>query len=327
LDLRRINSIAVLGTYATVNQLGSYNSNPNQSFSRGPSVLDSIKAAVGDRVIVRSAVGADYDASAEAARQADVAIVIVGLDSRTERAGSDRPSLELGYDQKTLLEKVSKANPLTVVVLEGGSCIAFESYKERFPAILMAWYPGEQGGNAMAQVLLGQSNPSGRLPVTFYRSLSDLPPMDDYEVVTGRTYLYCKKPVTFPFGHGLSYTNFEYNHVEVEGPADGAANVDGTVRVSVEVANTGGRDGDEVVEVYARTVQPAITRPIKQLVAFERVSIPKGESRAVRFNISTKGLAYWDTEKHQFAVDAGAYEFLVGASSEDIRGKGSIELK
>jgi len=342
LDLRRVASVAIVGPYAPYNLYGSYaqvlpppggTGTPEVRYdNRGPSPIAALQAALGDRVQVRAPSSGDYDAQVEAARVSDVVIFIGGNDTRADRSGTDRSSLDMPGDQLALLARIEKVNPLIVMVVTGGAALNLEPLKSKCPAILMSWYNGEQGGNALAEVLLGKVNPAGRLPVTFYKSANDVPAMSDYEVITGRTYMYCQKAVCFPFGHGLSYTSFGYDDLTVV-PADGGklppkvGGDSGSITVSFTVANAGERDGDEVAQLYVRQVSPKITRPIKQLVAMSRVTIAKGDKKTVKFTVPLKSLAYWDTEHSDWAVDSGAYEVMVGASSEDIRLKQSIELE
>lgn len=337
LDLRRISSIAVIGPYSNTMQFGAYS--PNSPGGVAMSPLAAIKAAVGDRVTVKGANYYDVEGSVRAAAEADVAIVVVGLNPQVEDEGIDRYSLDLQRDQTSFLEKVVKANPLTIVVLEGGGPIGCAWMKERVPAILMTWYPGEQGGNALAEILLGQTNPSGRLPVTFYRHIEDLPRMDDYEISHGRTYMYVTKPPCFVFGHGLSYTTFSYANLKAAapaatGPATGPADEEipapgGGIRFefSVDIKNTGDRDGDEVVQLYVRKLQSAVSRPIKQLKGFKRITLKAGETRNVQFTLPASDLTYWDEKTKKYAVESGTYELMMGSSSEDIRLKAEFSVK
>ena len=331
LDLRRISSVAVVGANANVNLLGSYTSGANMisgtvlpvstTVARG-TVAEAIRTAVGERVAFRYA-GTDETDAVAAAKASDVVIFVGGLDMRMEHTGTDRPDLNMPNDQRILLDRVIKANPLTILVLTGGSGIALEGLKEQVPAMVMYWYNGEQGPAALTEVLFGTYNPAGRLPMTFYRAVSDLPPMHDYEVTSGRTYMYLKKPATFAFGHGLSYTSFVYKNLRVElAPAGGE-------RVSVDVTNTGAMDGEEVVQVYVRAVgaKAGLPRPDKQLAGFERVAIKRRETRTVRCSVGARSFAYWDVGKHEFVVEPGGYEVMVGASSEDVRVRGRVELE
>jgi beta-glucosidase len=365
LDLRRVNSIAVLGPYVDMLQFGNYNGEP-----ANPAVtpLAGIQEAVGDRVRVVFSDDDDEDAVAKIAQESDVAILVLGINDRIESEGIDRQTLELPSRQRRLLKKVLEANPATIVVLEGGSPIGLAAVKPRVPAIIMLWYPGEQGGTALAEVLLGKTNPSGRLPVTFHNAVADLPPIDEYEIDKGRTYMYCEKPVSFPFGHGLSYTTFAYadlrlapttaaaptpgpscvpapasNHAPATGPSSASAPARTAAMAALPalrpaadrplttltftLANTGSLGGDEVVQLYVRKTESPLKRPLKQLKAFDRVSLAPGQSRAVQFQLPLADLAFWDEPTHRFIVEPGRYELMIGPSSADIRLRTTLEIK
>jgi beta-glucosidase len=321
IDLRRVNSIAVLGPYANVLQFGNYSGFPANV---APSPFAAIRDAVGDRVIVRTAEFYDTENSIKAAAASDMAIVVVGLNEQIEFEGIDRRTLDLPANQRTFLEKIVKANPLTIVVMEGGGPIGCTWLKEHVPAILMAWYPGEQGGCALADVLLGQTNPSGKLPVTFYRAVEDLPPLSDYEISRGRTYMYLQKQPCYPFGFGLSYTTFSYSNLRLPAAALAA---DGRLTASVDVTNSGKRDGDTIVQLYVHKGESAVTRPIKQLKAFQRITLTKGQTRTVTLTFPVKDLAYWDEKTHGFVVEPGAYDVMIGDSSSDIQLQGTFQVK
>ena len=181
------------------------------------------------------------------------------------------------------------------------------------PAILEAWYPGEEGGTAIADVLFGDYNPGGKLPYTVYESTNQLLPQTEYDITKGFTYMYFTGRPLFPFGHGMSYTEFSYDNLQVS-PKQIPAN--GQVTVSVEVENIGRRAGDEVVQLYVHDVQCSIKRPIKELRGFERVSLKPGEKRTVTFTLKGEQLAFYDTEKHNFVVEPGVFDVLVGSSSK-----------
>jgi beta-glucosidase len=321
LDLRRVDSLAVIGPYANVRQFGAYSAQSPAGSS--PTILEAVKAAAGDRVQVVSADWSDPERAFRLAATSTVAVVVLGLNVSIEKEGIDRGSIMLPFDQQGFIEKVVAANPLTVVVVEGGSPIGLEWIHEKVPAVLNVWYPGEQGGIATAEVLFGRYNPAGRLPITYYRSSADLPPMDDYDITMGRTYMYPRAPVTYPFGHGLSYTSFDYGPVRA--PAEGAA--DGAVDVAVDVKNAGPLDGDEVVQLYVAKPNAAKPRPQLQLKAFERVSIARGQKRTVTFRLALADLGLWDASARQYVVEPGAYELMVGASSADIRGRATLQVK
>jgi beta-glucosidase len=182
---------------------------------------------------------------------------------------------------------------------------------------VQAWYPGQSGGVAVAEVLFGDVNPAGRLPVTFYRSTEDLPAFTNY-AMANRTYRYFSGKPLFAFGHGLSYTQFKYKSVQLDRMQ---ASANDTVRVSVEVANTGARDDDEVVQVYFRHVKSAVAQARETLCGFRRINVPRGQSVHAEIEVPVKQFRFWDTTKKQYTVEPGQYEILVGAASDDIRAR------
>jgi beta-glucosidase len=186
-------------------------------------------------------------------------------------------------------------------------------------AILFAWYPGEQGGNALADIIFGDINPSGRLPVTFYKSVNDLPDFENYNM-DGRTYRYYEGEPLYPFGFGLSYTAFEYKNLK-------QTVIDNQISLQFELKNAGEMAGEEVVQVYVRKIDPQFWRPIKQLVGYQRVSLQQNEESKISIDIDKKQLQYWDVNMQQYKVESGKYEFQIGSSSEDIRIKESINCK
>jgi len=238
-------------------------------------------------------------AATEAARNADVVLFVAGLTSQLEGeemaievpgfAGGDRTSLDLPAVQQTLLEKVQATGTPVVLILVNGSALSVNWADAHVPAILEAWYPGGQGGDAVARVIAGDVNPAGRLPVTFYRSADDLPFFTDYGM-QGRTYRYFDRPVLYPFGHGLSYTRFSYTEPKV---AARRVRADASVEASVVVANTGDRDGDEVVQLYLSRPELA-GAPIQSLVGFQRIHLAAGERRRVSFIIDNRSLSTVD---------------------------------
>lgn len=328
LNLRQVRSVALLGPYANVAQLGNYNGDP-----AAPPItpLAGIRQAFGDRIRIRTANWNDEEQSLKAAQACDVVLVVLGLNEHLEAEGMDKPNLELPVKQRDFLRRLMEVNPITVVAVEGGSPVDLTWIKEHVPAVLMLWYPGEQGGSALAEVLLGQTNPSGRLPMTFYRSSSDLPPLDDYEISKGRTYMYHEKPVPFVFGHGLSYTTFEYRNLKIQPPPPASPPVSprdrATAVITLEIANTGTRAGSEVVQLYVHKTTSPLKRPLKQLKAFTRVTIPVGETRPVRFELPFQDLAFWDVPAHKYITESGTYEIMIGASSADLRQRGTLEVK
>jgi beta-glucosidase len=285
-----------------------------------------------------------YAASTELVKQADAVVVVLGIDATMEREeygvhfagfkGGDRTSLELPAIQENLLKQVTAAaaGKPVILVLTNGSALAVNWANEHVPAILEAWYPGQRG-DAVAEVLFGDYNPGGRLPVTFYRSVEDLPAFTDYSMAN-RTYRYFTGPVLYPFGHGLSYSTFAYSDLAVK-PAREAISRDMTVGVSVKVKNTSGRAGEEVVECYlnrkvtpvdagsvpvgqtmsaAQAVQAALPR--KSLAGFQRVALMAGEEKTVTFTVTAQQLSIVGEDSGR-VVRPGEVTFQVGGSSMD----------
>ena len=252
------------------------------------------------------------------AKECDVTVAVLGINKSIEREGQDRYSLELPIDQQEFIKELYKVNPNTVVVLVAGSSMAINWMDENIPAILNAWYPGEQGGNAVAEVLFGDYNPGGRLPLTYYNSLDELPAFDDYSV-KNRTYQYFEGKPLYEFGYGLSYTNFKYKKKSITQSND-------TVDITFNLSNVGKYDGDEVAQVYVRYPETGTYMPLKQLKGFSRVHLKKGKSADVTISVPKKELRYWDEKTRQFVTPAGEYVFQVGGSSENISIEETIKI-
>ena len=268
----------------------------------------------------------------KAAQEADVAVVGLGTDESVEKEGVDRPDLNLPGDQEDLVKAVFKANPKTIVILQNGSTMAVSWLKANVPAILETWYNGEEGGNAIADVIFGDYNPAGRLPLTFYKSAENFPSFSDYDIRKGRTYMYGShvkdnskiSEVLFPFGYGLSYTTFSYGKFEVISKTVDAS---GNVTARITIKNSGKRVGDEVVQLYAHQEKSSVQRPEKKLVSFERITLQPDESETVELVFPAKDLAFYDVTKKMFVVEPGTFMLMVGASSQDIRSTGQVEIK
>jgi len=267
-----------------------------------------------------------------AAQQADAVVMVLGLTARLEGEempvaiegfkGGDRTRIDLPAAQQRLLERIVAVGKPTVLVLLNGSAVAVNWAQDHVPAIVEGWYPGQAGGTALAEVLFGDYNPAGRLPVTFYRDTTDLPPFENYDM-KGRTYRFFEGKPLYPFGHGLSYTTFGYKKLRTSTtslPADGA------VTVSVDVTNTGKRIGDEVVQLYVRHTASKVTRPKRDLRGFKRITLKPGETRTVSFPLSAQSLAYWDEGTHGWIVENAPVSLEVGASSADIRVRQTIRV-
>lgn len=267
----------------------------------------------------------------DAAKDADIVIFVGGLTRFLEGEemqvsydgfkGGDRTSIELPPAQREILQALHEAGKKVIFVNCTGSAVALKPETVSCDAILQAWYPGEAGGQAVADVIFGDYNPGGRLPVTFYESTADLPPFEEYSMAN-RTYRYFKGQPLFPFGHGLSYTKFKYGKAHLsDGSVSGAkfavsGSKDKNLTLTVKVKNTGRRAGDEVVQVYLRDMQDA-DGPLKQLCGFARVNIPAGKTVDVEVPIMNQGLRTYDAEKEDMVVKPGTYEILYGGTSDD----------
>ena len=227
--------------------------------------------------------------------------------------GGDRTHIELPAVQRNFLKALKAAGKQIIFVNCSGSCIALQPETETCDAIVQAWYPGQEGGTAVAEVLFGDVNPSGKLPLTFYKSSSQLPDYEDYSM-KGRTYRYFNDAL-FPFGYGLSYTSFELGKPAVSGNAGLAALTDRAgITVTVPVTNVGRRDGSETVQLYIRNLQDP-DGPSKSLRAFQRVSVKAGQAQNVALKLNRNAFEFWDAETNTMRVKPGKYELLVGTSS------------
>jgi beta-glucosidase len=258
------------------------------------------------------------------ASKSDVAVVFVGTDLSIANEGHDRSDINLPGIQEDLIRAVYRANPNTIVVLINGSPVAINWTQRNVPAILEAWYPGQAGGTAIADVLFGDYNPGGKLPVTFYASITQLPSFDDYDIRKGRTYMYFAGQPLYPFGHGLSYTEFSYSNLQID---PNQISPDGEVCVSVDIQNVGGREGDEVVQLFVHDVVASVPRPIKELKRFKRISLQPGQTKTVTFTLPAKELAFYDVKTAGFVVEPGAFELMVGSSSAEIRLSDTIMVR
>jgi beta-glucosidase len=261
------------------------------------------------------------------AASADVAVIFAGTDLSTGREESDRFSLALPGNQVDLIKSVAAVNPHTIVVMQTMGMVEVEPFKNdpNVPGILWTGYNGQAQGTAMAKILFGEVNPGGKLNITWYKSVSDLPDFSDYTLrgesgKDGRTYWYFNKDVSYEFGYGLSYTNFEYSNIRISKnhifPND-------QVTIQADVKNTGDADGDEVVQIYVKTPDSPASwqRPIKRLKGFRRVTIPAGQIKTVSIDIDCSDLWFWDPENDRIIFDQGKTVFEIGASSKDIKGQ------
>ncbi|ETT72475.1 glycoside hydrolase family protein [Paenibacillus sp. FSL R7-277] len=265
------------------------------------------------------------EAAAEAARAAEVAVVFVGnhplLNGKEE---IDRPDIVLPAEQENLVKAVYAANPNTVVVIVGSYPISSTWIDEHIPAVLYTSHSGQELGHAVADVLFGDYSPSGKLNMTWYRSVSQLPEFMDYDIIKGkRTYMYFDGEPLYPFGHGLSYAQVNYNKLSL---AAEEVQQDGIISLNVELENSGSVDGDEVVQLYVQCLSTRIRRPLKQLKRFDKIRLAAGQKQTVTFTLPAAELSFWDVSREQYCVEDGEYMLMAGRSSGDIRLSATIRL-
>ena len=322
LDASKLHSIAVIGPYADQVLIDWYSGTPPYTISP----LEGIRQRAGAGVKVSFTTGNDLDAAAQAAKAADVAIVVIGnhptcnagwnkcpLPSDGKEA-IDRKSLTL--EQEEIARRAFAANPHTIVVMNASFPYTINWSEQHIPAILEMTHNSEEEGSALAAALFGDYNPGGRLTQTWVASMDQLPPMMDYDIRHGRTYMYLKSKPLYAFGYGLSYTTFRYKdlHLSSSRIAD-----NGTVTVSVDVTNTGDREGDEVVQMYVQHLGSKVERPIRELEGFDRVSLAPKQTKTVQMQLPASQLAYWDATQHRFRVESEPVKILVGSASDDIK--------
>jgi beta-glucosidase len=253
-------------------------------------------------------------------KSADVGIVVVGENEQTVREAwsdthlGDRDNLDLLGRQDELVARLRATGKPLVVVLIHGRPNSINFIKENAPAILDGWYLGQEGGTAMADVIFGDYNPAGRLPITVPRSVGQLPDYYYQKPSARRPYLFSDSSPLFPFGYGLSYTKFRYNNLRVEPSTIGP---DGRATVSVDIANTGNREGDEVAQLYIRDEESSVTRPIKELKGFSRLPIKPGETRTVTFSVGPEELRFYNRDMKR-VVEPGTFKIMVGPNSVDL---------
>ena len=202
------------------------------------------------------------------------------------------------------------------MVLMSAGPVAVPEVKKNIPAVLQAWWPGDEGGNAITDVLFGDYNPGGKLPYTMYASDEQVPSTDEYDISKGFTYMYLKKKPLFAFGHGLSYSKFHYSDLQISSPV---VSVNDTVSVVLKVKNMGKRTGEEVVQLYVRDVKAKVVRPTKELRGFKRIALQPNEEQEIRLMLPVNSLAFYDESIGDFLVEPGSFEILLGSASDDIR--------
>jgi beta-glucosidase len=341
LDLTKLKTIAVIGPNADGVHLGGYSREP----AHGVTILQGIKDRVGTKANVIYAEGCkitdakndwhgwfannvklidpatqqeSVKAAAEAAKKADVAILIVGENESTNREAwaenhlGDRDSLELLGAQNDLVKAVVETGTPTVVLLINGRPLSINYIAEKVPAILEGWYLGQEGGTAAANVIFGDVNPGGKLPITFPRSVGDLPDFYNHKPSANRTYAFSTRKPLYPFGYGLSYTTFAFSNLRIE-PTQILS--EGTAKVSVDVTNSGSREGDEVPQLYIHQRVAEVTQPVMQLKGFQRITLKPGEKKTVEFTITPDMLSIQNIDMHR-VVEPGVFDIMVGPSSD-----------
>jgi beta-glucosidase len=342
LEVAKLKTVAVIGPDAADVHTGGYSRDPG----RGVSLLEGIRARLGPAVNVLYAEGCKitlgkqgwegwYEENTQAAdphvqelslrtaeevaRKADIAIVVVGETEATNREAwseshlGDRDSLDLLGAQDELVRRVVQTGTPTVVFLIGGRPLSINEIAQRVPAILEGWFPGQEGGTAAAQVLFGDVNPGGKLPITFPRSVGQLPAFYNHKPSRNRSYIFTSREPLFPFGHGLSYTTFAFENLRVE-PAEIRPGDTATVRM--DVTNTGPREGDEVPQLYVHQRVASVTRPIKELRSFRRIHLKPAEKTTVEFTLTPDALSLLDADMKP-VVEPGAFDVMVGPSSAE----------
>ena len=341
IDINNIKKIAVVGPNADNRNalLGNYHGTPSNPVT----FLNGLNNYVGKRAEITYSKGVDLvkdgadglnllsDSIIKDVKKADLAIFVGGLDATWEGEempgginvdgfyNGDRTRIEMPEIQQKAIKAMIDTGTPVVLVLMAGSSIALSGLEKELDAILMAWYPGQRGGDATTSVLFGDYNPGGKLPVTFYSSTSELPDFKDYNMHSGKgfTYRYYKGEALYPFGHGLSYTNFKYSKLTTDKTN---INEKETFKISFNVKNIGDYDGDEVVQVYIKDLESKLKMPIKQLRSFKRVSLNKGDEKIVEFEFKPiEDFSYYNSTEQKYMVDKGSFEIQVGSSSQDIR--------
>jgi beta-glucosidase len=344
LDKNSIKSIAVIGPLADSVHWDWYGGTPPYKVTP----LDGIKAAVGPNVTVNYAADQTGSAATKAAKASDVAVVIIGNDPTCGpdmghdwysnedgtgitlpctvpsdgREARDRESIDLAQEQ--LVKQVMTVNPRTIVILVSSFPFAINWSQANVPAILHMAHASQDEGTALAKVLFGDANPGGHLVVTWPKSIDQLPPMMDYNIRDGRTYMYFKSEPLYPFGFGLSYTTFKYSNLRTSAPQMAK---DGSVTVSVDATNTGSRAGDAVVQLYVKHLKSKVARPNEELKGFKRITLQPGETKSVDIPLKASSLAYWDEKVSDFRVESEPIKLMVGNSSADVQASATVRVQ
>ena len=266
---------------------------------------------------VNSSDKSGFDEAIKIASENERVIFVYGTDLTVANEGLDPADLDVPSIQRELLKKIYEVNPNVILVMAVGFPLIIDWEKENIPAILGAWYGGQAQGTAVSDILFGDYNPGGKLAMTWYKSEDQLPSFTNYRIrKNNRTYQYFNEKVLFPFGYGLSYTEFEYTNLETN---KSKFNDTDDIQVSIEIQNTGNFPGDEVVQLYYKDVESSVKTPLRKLVAFERVHLKPNESKIVKFRFPAKDLGFWSIKNNGFIIEPGLFKLMAGSSSEDIR--------
>ena len=267
----------------------------------------------------------DFESAKKIAARNDAVILFIGTSPDISSEEHDRTEIELPNIQRELINAIDSVNHNIIFVLVNGGPVALAGTQHKAEGIIEAWYDGEFGGNAIADVLFGDVNPGGKLPETFYASTEELPPMSNYDLIDyPRTYMYFKKPVLYPFGYGLSYTTFKYSDLKLNSDK---IKTDGDVELQFEIKNTGKMEGDEVAQVYVHKDNADMKVPLNQLKRFRRITLAPGESKNLSFRIPASEFSFYSTRTNDFKIDPGKWEIQVGSSCKDIHLKKSIIIQ
>jgi beta-glucosidase len=358
IDLNKAQKIAVIGDNATHKLAsGGFGAGVKARYEITP--LAGLKSKIGNKASVKFAQGyrsvftmnqqsrgrrlpndqvdtALLKEAVDLARNSDIAIIFAGTNREVETEASDRSDLKLPFGQYEMIKAIASVNPRTIVVLVAAAPLELSGVLNSSAAMLISWFNGSEGGNALADVLIGTVNPSGKLPFTFPLALNDSPayslgtfPGDntaEYKEgsLVGYRWFDTKKiKPLFPFGFGLSYTEFSYNEIKTDKPKYGK---DDKIQISVELKNTGKQKGDEVVQLYVHRLNSQIEWPEKELKGFSRVSLKAGESKRITLTLPVSKLRYWDMKIHDWRLESGKLQLMIGSSSSDIRVVKSIEI-
>ncbi len=319
LPLKKGKTIAVVGPLAESGYMGDYSNEE----TKGISILDGLQQRAGNTMQIKYEPGYSsgnapndlQDKAVKLVQQSDAAVVVLGEDVKVDGEGKDRSDLDLDDRQLNLIKAIQQTGKPVVVVLFNGRPLTINWIAQNVPSILETWYSGEKGGLAIADVLLGNVNPSGKLPITFPRSVGQVPFYYNHKPMSSHRYVDQRNTPLYAFGHGLSYTTFAYSDLKIASPK---IPVSGAVNVSVKITNNGAVEGTEVVQAYIRDVVSSVTTPVLSLKAFKRINLKPGESGTVDLTINASELALWNREmKH--VVEPGEFKILIGSSSADIR--------